>query len=118
MILVDTSIWIDHLRRGNARLKRLLLDDEVLCHDFVIGELACGSLKDRERILEMIATLPRAVHADHQEVMRLVDDRTLWGQGVGWVDQHLIASALLTRAKIWTLDRRLARVTDVLELEA
>ena len=110
MILADTSIWIDHLRRANSRLGQLLLDGEVLCHPFVMGELACGSLTKRDAILALLATLPIGVIADHSEVLGLLDAKRLYGRGLGWVDLHLLASTVLSQSRLWTLDKPLARV--------
>jgi len=107
-VLVDTSVWIDHLRRGNARLASHLDKGEVESHPFVVGELACGYLKRRDEILSLLGALPRAVQAEHDEVLALVDSQKLIGRGLGWVDVHLLASALLGRTTLWTLDRRLA----------
>ena len=107
MILVDTSVWIDHLRRGNERLKSLLHDDQVLCHPFVIGELACGNLHNRNEVLYLLEALPGVPVADHTEVLHLIDAHRLYGQGLGWIDAHLLASALLTGCELWTSDRLL-----------
>lgn len=109
MTLADSSVWVDHLRRGNSRLGQLLLDGEVLSHPFVVGELACGFLTRRTEILSLLATLPQVAVADHAEVLRLVDNQRLYGQGLGWIDMHLLASAVLSHAPIWTLDKTLAR---------
>jgi predicted nucleic acid-binding protein len=107
-VLVDTSVWIDHLRRGNARLRALLEAGEVETHPFIIGEIACGNLKRRREILSLIDVLPRAVVAEHDEVLLLVESRGLVGSGLGWIDAHLLASALLGHTSLWTLDKRLA----------
>lgn len=109
MILVDTSVWVEHLREGSPRLRRLLQDGEVLCHPHVIGELACGSLNRRAELLALLKALPRATPASDVEAHRLVDAHRLHGRGIGWIDVHLLASALLSRAGLWTLDRRLER---------
>lgn len=109
MILVDTSVWIEHFRRGSPLLKNLLSEGVVVTHPFIIGELACGNLTQRMRILSDLSALPIALSASHHEALRLVDDRKLWGQGIGWVDAHLIASALLSDCRFWTLDRKLDR---------
>lgn len=107
MFLVDSSVWIGHFRSANQPLRDLLSDGLVLAHPFVIGELACGSMKNRKRILADLNELPLAVSATHQEVMHLSDHRALWGRGIGWVDAHLIASALLSDCRLWTLDASL-----------
>jgi predicted nucleic acid-binding protein len=117
LILVDTSVWIDHLRRGDARLAALLERGEVATHPFVIGELACGSLKERPVILQLLKQLPPAVVADHEEVLRLVERHRLHGRGIGYVDVHLLAAASLTHgARLWTRDRRLHRLAAELGL--
>lgn len=109
MILVDTSVWIAHFRKGGSKLGELLSEALVLVHPFVRGELACGNLKNRARILSDLEALPSAVSATHEEVMRLVELRKLWGLGIGWIDGHLLASALLSNCQFWTLDGRLVR---------
>jgi predicted nucleic acid-binding protein len=109
VILVDTSVWINHFRKGGSNLRELLSKDLVLVHPFVVGELACGNLKNRARILSDLEALPAAVSATHEEVMRLIEDRKLWGLGIGWIDAHLLASALLSDCQFWTLDGRLGR---------
>jgi len=109
MILVDTSIWIAHFRTGGSKLGDLLNQALVMVHPFVMGELACGNLKRRARILIDLEALPSAVSATHEEVMRLVEVRKLWGLGIGWIDAHLLASALLSNCQLWTLDGKLAR---------
>jgi len=109
MILVDTSVWVAHFRKGGSKLGELLSEALVLAHPFVVGELACGNLKNRTRILSDLEALPSAVYATHEEVMRLIEDRKLWGLGIGWIDTHLLASALLSNCQFWTLDGRLVR---------
>lgn len=107
-MLVDTSVWIDHLRRRNHRLVARLERGEVESHAFVVGELACGSLGRRDEILSLLNSLPTVVEADHAEVLTLVDAQRLHGRGLGWVDAHLLASAILSGTTLWTLDERLA----------
>jgi predicted nucleic acid-binding protein len=107
-VLVDTSVWVDHLRRGNAQLASRLGNGEIESHPFVIGEIACGNLKRRKEILSLLDSLPRVIEAEHDEVMLLIESRRLHGSGLGWVDAHLLASAALGRTTLWTLDRRLA----------
>jgi hypothetical protein len=114
MILVDTSVWIDHLRRGNDRLRILLADEQVLCHPFISGELACGNLKNRNEILSLLASLPEAKVADNAEVVQLLDSRRLYGRGLGWVDAHLLASVLLSNCDLWTIDKLLRKAASKL----
>jgi predicted nucleic acid-binding protein len=118
MILADTSVWVDHLRNGNETLKTQLHKGEVLIHPFIIGELACGSLKKRAEILKLLGELPGAVIAEHREVLGLIDSKNLHGKGIGWVDVHLIASAFLSRAKLFTMDKPLRRVAAGLGIGA
>ena len=117
MILADTSVWVDHLRSGNARLEGLLHETEVLSHPFVIGELALGHLRRRSEILTLLESLPGAPPADHDEVLHFVDWHALAGTGLGWVDVHLLCAAALGRSGLWTLDRRLAAAAKKLGLE-
>ena len=116
MTLVDTSVWIDHLRRGNERLSILLFENQVLCHPFVIGELACGNLKNRSELLVLLTTLPEAVVAEHSEVLHLLDSHQLYGIGLSLIDIHLLASALLTGSNIWTFDKQLHAAADTLKI--
>ena len=116
MTLVDTSVWIEHFRRGNARLKQLLLNNEVMVHPFVIGELACGTLKNRHEILGLLGELPSVDLAEHQEVLRLIEDRRLYGKGIGLIDAHLLASALITKVPLLTMDKALGRVAESLRI--
>jgi predicted nucleic acid-binding protein len=118
VILVDTSVWVDHFRRGNARLEVLLLADSVSCHPFVIGELACGNLRQREEVLTLLGELPTSRVATHAEALTLLDAHQLMGRGLGYVDLHLLAAALMDRLPLWTLDKRLAGVADRLGLAA
>ena len=114
--LVDTSVWIDHFRRGNKRLKTMLDAGRVCCHRFVIGELACGTLRNRDEVLDLLSALPEAPVAEHEEVLRFVGKRGLAGRGLGWIDMHLLASALLGNCKVWTLDKALGRAATELKL--
>lgn len=116
MILVDTSVWVDHLRRGNARLAGLLESNQVLMHSFVPGEMACGSLSRRDMILELLGQLPQATVAEADEVLGYIDRHVLHGKGIGYVDVHLLASATLDNAKLWTADRRLRMAAQMLDL--
>jgi predicted nucleic acid-binding protein len=119
MILVDTSIWVDHLRRGDERLISLLDAGEVLGHPFVMGELALGNLRNRDAILSDLRDLPQVVLAEHQDVLELIDREALFGRGIGYVDAHLLAAARLTAgSRLWTRDRRLQAVAAQLGLAA
>jgi predicted nucleic acid-binding protein len=111
MILVDTSVWIDHFRAGNERLKSLLFDQQVFCHRFIIGELACGALRKRS-----LKALPEAHLVEHEEVMSFLEAHRLYGQGIGSVDVHLLASTLLARSAIWTFDKPLRRAAAALNV--
>ncbi len=116
MILVDTSVWVAHLRRRNATLAARLETGEVVCHPFVLGELSLGALKRRDQILELLSELPMAQVVPHADVLALVERARLAGRGIGWVDVHLLASELLGGSRLWTLDRRLAVVAHALDV--
>ncbi|MDZ7669452.1 MAG: type II toxin-antitoxin system VapC family toxin [Gammaproteobacteria bacterium] len=117
MILVDTSIWVDHLRRSDGRLVRALNAAQVLTHPFVIGELACGNLKQRTTVLALLHDLPRSSHASDDEVMFYIDQHQLMGRGIGYVDAHLLAAVTLSgAARLWTRDKRLNAIADQLGL--
>jgi predicted nucleic acid-binding protein len=109
-VLVDTSVWIDHLRRGNPGLVELLEAGSVACHPAVIGELACGNLANRGQILDLLSALPRPGEASFDEAIRFVNDQRLYGIGLGWIDVQLLASARLAAWPLWTLDRALGAV--------
>jgi predicted nucleic acid-binding protein len=117
VILVDTSVWIDHLRSTNQRLVTLLTSNSVLAHSFVIGELALGTLRDLEGVLGSLSKLPQALKAEDAEVLQLIRARNLAGLGIGYVDAHLLASTLLSPgASLWTYDKRLAAIASRLAL--
>ena len=116
MVLVDTSVWVIHLREGNRNLQKLLINGEVVCHPFIIGELACGNLRNRSEILSLLQSLPMAIEIAHEETMLFIENHHLMGKGLGYIDVHLIASAVLTGVSIWTLDKRLAEVSKRLGL--
>ncbi|MGQ0571902.1 MAG: type II toxin-antitoxin system VapC family toxin [Armatimonadota bacterium] len=117
MILVDTSVWVEHLRYGSPRLAALLNADQVLCHPFVRGELACGHLQKRTEILGLLEALPGAPLAEHREAIHLLESARLHGLGLGWIDVHLLVSALLTRCGFWTLDKTLHQAAQSLKIE-
>ena len=114
MTLVDTSVWIDHLRKTDAELSVLLDEGRVLVHPFVIGELACGTLRHRAEVLGHLRRLPGVPVASTDEVHHLLETHDLAGCGLGWVDLHLLASARLGRCRLLTHDRRLRDVADSL----
>jgi predicted nucleic acid-binding protein len=115
LILVDTSVWVDHLRRGDPGLVDLLERSIVIVHPFVVGEIACGSLHNREAILELLQDLPAAAVAEGDEVLRFIESHVLHGKGIGYVDVHLLASVALTEgAKIWTRDKKLRLVAQMM----
>lgn len=113
MILVDTTVWVDHLRRGDVKLAELLERGLVVVHPFVIGEIACGSLTNRTSVLELLQDLPMAIVADSDEVLGFMERHGLYGKGIGYVDVHLLASTALTdQTKLWTRDKRLKLAAD------
>jgi len=112
LILVDTSIWVDHIRGREVELRRLLEEELVLGHPFVIGELAMGNLPNRRIWLRDLGRLPSAWTARDHEVLSMIESAILYGRGIGYVDAHLMASARLSRSRLWTRDRRLAAAAD------
>jgi len=117
MVLVDTSVWVSHLRDGNAELANLLNNGNVLCHPLIVGELACGNLKDRAVIFSFLKQLPMSMEAEHEEVLSFIENNRLMGKGIGYVDAQLVASAVLTGVPVWTLDKKLAQVADSLHIK-
>ncbi len=119
MILVDSSVWINHLRAADERLTALLDAREVLGHPFVVGELALGHLRPRDATLRELQALPAAVVAQDEDVLALINRLPLFGRGIGYVDAHLLAATRLTpEARLWTADRRLRTVAAGLGLAA
>jgi predicted nucleic acid-binding protein len=113
LILVDTSVWVEHLRSRDPTLVDLLERSSVLMHPFILGEIALGNLKQRELILDSLLNLPMATVASDGEVLAYINTGRLWGLGIGYVDAHLLASARLTPgASLWTRDRRLATAAE------
>lgn len=117
MILVDTSVWMDHLRAGESRLASALNSGSVCIHPFVLGELACGNLRNRREVLSLLSTLPTVPAATEAEALGFIESQALMGRGIGYVDVHLLASAALSAtARLWTRDKRLAAVAAELDL--
>lgn len=116
MVLVDTSVWVAHLRQGAIGLEALLHDGLVVCHPFIVGELACGNLQNRSEILSHLQRLPGTIRAGHEEVLQFIKHYGLMGKGLGYIDMHLLASARLTGVPLWTLDKKLNEVAIKLGL--
>lgn len=118
MILVDTTVWVDHLRADDAQLSALLLSNQVLMHSFVIGELACCNLRNRDELLTLLVDLPQAPVASDAEVLFFIERHRLMGRGIGYIDAHLLAATALSDAgtSLWTRDRRLATLATELQL--
>ena len=115
MVLVDTSVWISHFRETHAGLVELLNNGEVVCHPFIIGEVACGNLKNRTSIILLLESLPAALVVEHEEILSFIETRNVMGKGLGYVDVHLLAAALLTGVPLWTLDKKLDKVAGELQ---
>jgi predicted nucleic acid-binding protein len=116
MVLVDSSVWIDHFRKGNDQLVLLLDEGQVFCHHLIIGELSCGNLKKRNQILSFLHDLPQSVPVNHDEVLVFIENNKLMGKGLGYIDVCLLASAVLSDLRIWTLDIRLKETAQSLGL--
>jgi predicted nucleic acid-binding protein len=119
VILVDTSVWVDHLHTGEPALAKLLEAGRVLVHPFVLGELACGRLKNLETVLSLLGALPTAPRSTDEEVLRFIEQRQLMGRGIGYVDVHLLVAAVLADgASLWTRDKRLLATAVALDVAA
>ncbi|HPC58272.1 MAG TPA: PIN domain-containing protein [Kiritimatiellia bacterium] len=114
MILVDTSVWVDHLRNGNDALSERLLKNEVSCHPMIIGELACGNLKRRKEILALLHALPTVGRVSDDEILFFIEQHRLSGRGLGLVDIHILASCVISRTPLWTMDGRLRQAANEL----
>lgn len=117
MILVDTSVWINHLRTPSRLLGQLLDLEQVLIHPFIVGELACGNIVNRKEIIALLHSLPTLSKADDDEVLFFIERHKLMGRGLGLVDIHLLASATIEAAPIWTADNRLSLAARGLGME-
>lgn len=114
MVLVDTSVWVDHFRGTEPHLQDLLRRGEVAIHPFIAGELACGNLSNRTQIMELLQALPQTTSATYDEVLDFIDRHGFFGRGMGFVDVHLLASSLLSHAPLWSFDRKLRERATVL----
>ena len=109
-ILVDTSVWIKHLREGDQNLTQLLEQGLVACHPFIIGEIACGGIKNRHEIIDLLNDLPSTELLDHPDIMEFIENRKIMNKGIGYIDVHLLGSALVSDTPIWTFDKALSKM--------
>ena len=116
LILVDTSVWIKHLRESDNNLIRLLVQGLVACHPFIIGELACGSIKNRHEIISLLNDLPSTEMLDHHDIMEFIEYRKIMNKGIGYVDVHLLGSALISETPLWTFDNALKKIANQLSI--
>jgi len=116
MILADTSVWVSHFRRDDPHLGKLLVNGQILMHPFVVGEVACGNLRSRPKVLSDLQRLPAAITAEQDEVLAFLDQHHLFGKGITWIDAHLLASARLSSCRLWTLDAHLLSAANKLHL--
>jgi len=114
MVLVDTSVWVDHFRQGIPLLEDILSSGQATTHQFIIGELACGNLKNRTQILNLFSDLPSLKTATHEEALHFIEIHSLSGAGIGWIDVHLLASAILSHTPLWTRDKKLNTIAEEL----
>ena len=116
-ILADTSVWIKHLREGDQNLIQLLEQGLVACHPFIIGEIACGGIKNRSEIISLLNDLPSTDILDHSEIMEFIENRKIMNKGIGYIDVHLLGSALVSETPLWTFDRVLRKIAVQLSIE-
>ena len=116
-ILVDTSVWIKHLREGDQTLIRLLEQGLVACHPFIIGEIACGSIRNRYEIISLLNDLPSTDVIDHPDIMEFIEKRKIMNKGIGYMDVHLLGSALVSETPLWTFDKALREIAIQLSIE-
>jgi predicted nucleic acid-binding protein len=110
LILVDTSVWIKHLREGDHNLIQLLEQGLVASHPFIIGEIACGGIKNRYEIISLLNDLPSTDVLDHSEIMEFIENRGIMNKGIGYIDVHLLGSALVSETPLWTFDKALKKM--------
>lgn len=116
MILADTSVWITHFREGISHLEELLMDASIAIHPFIIGELACGNLKNRKEIISLLSELPKTQSVEHHEVLSFIEKNKLMRIGIGLIDVHLLSSSLLSNTSLWTLDKKLEHASKLLKI--
>ena len=117
MVLVDTSIWVDHFRKASRRLASLLEVEEVAIHSFVLGELACGNLQNRKEIIALLHALPHATKVEDDEILLFIERHRLMGRGIGLIDAHILASCCMNSCLLWTRDKRLRAVAQEMRVE-
>jgi len=117
MVLVDTSVWINHFRSSDRHLEKLLIDGAVVCHIHIIGELACGNITNRKEIISLLQALPQVPFIEFDEYLYFIEQNQLFGKGIGFVDIHLLASAQLSQVPLWTADKRLKTASTELNLQ-
>ena len=117
MILVDTSVWVSHLRHGNSRLQKLLEESRVASHPFIIGELACGNIRNRTEIISLMQSLPMLDAVEHEELLLFIEHNKMMGTGLGFVDVHLLAAAMLAGIPLWTQDKKLKKACSRLSID-
>lgn len=117
MVLIDTSVWVSHLRHANFRLQKLLEEGRVVSHPFIVGELACGNISNRTEILSLMQSLPMLDVIEHEESLIFIEHNQMMGKGLGFVDVHLLAAAMLAGIPLWTQDRKLKQACSLLDIE-
>ncbi|OQY00957.1 MAG: VapC toxin family PIN domain ribonuclease [Desulfobacteraceae bacterium 4572_130] len=117
MVLADTCVWVKHFRKGQKHLIQLLEQGFVVCHPFIIGELACGGLKNRSEIIQLLEALPKVDVLEHAEIMEFIETRKLMSIGIGYVDIHLLGSSLLSSTPLWTFDKSLAKAANLQNID-
>ena len=110
IILVDTSVWINYLREGDPNLSQLLEQGLVACHPFTVGEIACGGIKNRREIINLLNDLPSVVTLDHSDILDFIENRKIMNKGIGYVGIHLLGSALVSDTPLWTFDKALKKI--------
>jgi hypothetical protein len=113
---VDTSIFVAHFLKSNTILKKLLNSGNVVCHPFIIGELACGNIKNRAEILSLMQSLPMVEQANQDEILKFIENKKLMGKGLGLIDVHLLASAILSDVLLWSFDKNLSKIATKLNI--
>ena len=116
MVLVDTSVWVNYLHKGNSKLEYLLNEVEVVTHPFIVGELSCGGIKNRKEFINLMRSLSSIDAVSEEEYYHFLESNKLWGKGVGFVDVHLLAAAKVSRVKLWTEDKNLVAIAKNMKL--